>query len=176
MSEPSGWGAGGELPQDALLVKEVLESMVGCVQLLQSTAAAGAGTSARPALELSWRSAPAGCPPSPLPLAAPSSTTCTTPPSPAANPRLQGVKQYEPRVLQQLMDFMYRYTAEILQDAEVRAGCAWAGTKALGDLLVAATLGSGAPRGSAFACAVAAITEAAQRAAGGAGRRGRARA
>ena len=32
---------------------------------------------------------------------------------------MQGVTEYEPKVLQQLMDFMYRYTAEVLQDAEV---------------------------------------------------------
>ena len=33
---------------------------------------------------------------------------------------MQGVRDYEPRVVHQLMDLMYRYTADILQDADVR--------------------------------------------------------
>ena len=33
----------------------------------------------------------------------------------------QGVKDYEPRVVNQLLDFAYRYVCEVLQDAEVRA-------------------------------------------------------
>lgn len=32
----------------------------------------------------------------------------------------QGVHDYEPRVVNQLLDFVYRYSADILQDAEVR--------------------------------------------------------
>lgn len=51
---------------------------------------------------------------------------------PAARP--QGIREYEPRVLQQLMDFMYRYTAEILQDAEVGGAlcCIWGDSCARG--------------------------------------------
>lgn len=32
---------------------------------------------------------------------------------------MQDVEEYDPRVVEQLMDFMYRYSAEVLQDAEV---------------------------------------------------------
>ena len=32
---------------------------------------------------------------------------------------LQGIQEYEPRVVKQLMDFVYRYISEVLQDAEV---------------------------------------------------------
>lgn len=32
---------------------------------------------------------------------------------------LQGIKEYEPRVVHQLLDFMYRNVAEVLQVAEV---------------------------------------------------------
>jgi len=32
---------------------------------------------------------------------------------------LQDVTNYDPRVVEQLMNFMYRYTSEVLQDAEV---------------------------------------------------------
>lgn len=32
---------------------------------------------------------------------------------------LQGVSEYEPRVVEQLLNFMYRHVADILQDAEV---------------------------------------------------------
>lgn len=35
---------------------------------------------------------------------------------------LQGVTEYEPRVVEQLLNFMYRHVADILQDAEVRPG------------------------------------------------------
>jgi hypothetical protein len=31
----------------------------------------------------------------------------------------QGVKEYEPRVVTQLLDFVYRYVTDVLQDAEV---------------------------------------------------------
>ena len=34
-------------------------------------------------------------------------------------PGLQGIKEYEPRVVHQLLDFMYRNVAEVLQVAEV---------------------------------------------------------
>lgn len=37
----------------------------------------------------------------------------------------QGVKEYEPRVVQQLTDFAYRYTADVLQEAQVGAGGCW---------------------------------------------------
>ncbi len=33
----------------------------------------------------------------------------------------QGVKEYEPRVVNQLLDFVYRYVCDVLQDAEVCA-------------------------------------------------------
>lgn len=33
---------------------------------------------------------------------------------------LQGIKEYEPRVVHQLLDFMYRNVAEVLQVAEVK--------------------------------------------------------
>ena len=42
-------------------------------------------------------------------------TTCT-------NGIAQNVEEYEPRVVQQLLDFMYRHVNEVLEDAEVRAG------------------------------------------------------
>jgi len=32
------------------------------------------------------------------------------------------VEEYEPRVVQQLLDFMYRHVNEVLEDAEVRVG------------------------------------------------------
>ena len=32
---------------------------------------------------------------------------------------LQDASAYDPRVVEQLMNFMYRYTAEVMQDAEV---------------------------------------------------------
>lgn len=32
----------------------------------------------------------------------------------------QGVEAYEPRVVHQLLDFMYGYVSGVLQDAEVR--------------------------------------------------------
>ncbi|GAB4816409.1 hypothetical protein N2152v2_003455 [Parachlorella kessleri] len=50
-----------------------------------------------------------------------------------------GVTEYEPRVLQQLMDFMYRYTSEILQDAEAigERGGAPRGEVALPDVMLA---------------------------------------
>ena len=35
------------------------------------------------------------------------------------NGLLQGVRDYEPRVIQQLLDCMYRHVSDILQDAEV---------------------------------------------------------
>ena len=35
---------------------------------------------------------------------------------------LQGVTEYEPRVVEQLLNFMYRHVADILQDAEVSVG------------------------------------------------------
>ena len=35
-------------------------------------------------------------------------------------PGLQGVKEYEPRVVHQLLDFMYRNVAEVVQAAEVK--------------------------------------------------------
>lgn len=44
---------------------------------------------------------------------------------------MQGVLEYEPRVVLQLLDFLYRYVSETLQDADVRvvaAYCALAGT------------------------------------------------
>ena len=34
-------------------------------------------------------------------------------------PHLQGVQDYEPGVITQLLNFMYRYVSEVLQDAEV---------------------------------------------------------
>ncbi len=33
---------------------------------------------------------------------------------------MQGVTDYEPRVVEQLLDFLYRYVSETLQDADVR--------------------------------------------------------
>lgn len=33
---------------------------------------------------------------------------------------MQGVLEYEPRVVLQLLDFLYRYVSETLQDADVR--------------------------------------------------------
>ena len=36
-------------------------------------------------------------------------------------PHLQGVQEYEPGVTTQLLNFMYRYVSEVLQDAEVTA-------------------------------------------------------
>ena len=33
---------------------------------------------------------------------------------------LQGVQEYEPGVTTQLLNFMYRYVSEVLQDAEVK--------------------------------------------------------
>lgn len=32
------------------------------------------------------------------------------------------MEEYEPRVVQQLLDFMYRHVNEVLEDAEVRVG------------------------------------------------------
>ncbi len=32
---------------------------------------------------------------------------------------MQGVEEYEPRVVHQLLDFMYGYVSGVLQDAEV---------------------------------------------------------
>ena len=39
--------------------------------------------------------------------------------SPACAQLEQGVKEYEPRVVNQLLDFVYRYVCDVLQDAEV---------------------------------------------------------
>ena len=45
----------------------------------------------------------------------------------------QGVKEYEPRVVNQLLDFVYRYVTDVLQDAEV--GCALVLLKYIGHVL-----------------------------------------
>ena len=44
----------------------------------------------------------------------------------------QGVTEYEPRVLNQLVDFVYKYTADVLQDAEVRRRFVQGGLPAAG--------------------------------------------
>lgn len=33
--------------------------------------------------------------------------------------RLKDVEEYDPRVVEQLLSFMYKYTSEVLQDAQV---------------------------------------------------------
>lgn len=73
------------LPSDALVIKQVLESMVP-VAVEGSLAVCGSHTAA---------AMPEIC--------------CG----------LQGIKEYEPRVVHQLLDFMYRNVAEVLQVAEV---------------------------------------------------------
>eukprot|EP00887_Chlorella_sp_A99_P008248 scaffold12.g8248.t1 len=40
-----------------------------------------------------------------------------------------GIKEYEPRVVQQLTDFAFRYTSDVLQEAQAGAGC-WAARNA----------------------------------------------
>lgn len=74
------------LPADALVIKQVLESMVhSVVQDCQSCLHLGACACQQ--CRSAW---------------------------------LQGIKEYEPRVVHQLLDFMYRNVAEVLEVAKVK--------------------------------------------------------
>jgi hypothetical protein len=87
---------GEDVPRDAEAIRGMMASMVR-----RRGRCEGAGTAAtRP---------PARAPPPP-PLTA-------RPPRPAA----QGVPAAEPGVVDQLLAFAYRYSSEVLQEAEVRA-------------------------------------------------------
>ena len=71
------------LPSDALVIKQVLDSMVNAVTELSVFTLLHKTLQER-------------------------------------EPGLQGIKEYEPRVVHQLLDFMYRNVAEVLQVAEVK--------------------------------------------------------
>ena len=111
-------------PAEAVAIKNLLTSLVSPLVAVPPATAAVVGRRTGPVCAADSRRQP----PPPAAAAAAAACRCRSPPLMASTRSsflaalvfyLQGIKQYDPRVIELLLDLTYRTSSDLLQDAEV---------------------------------------------------------